>query len=416
MSKRRDAGDGSIFQTSDGRWVAMIDLGRRPDGRRHRRKLSGKSKAEVRAKLAKAKTEAQLGIAGTSSRQTVAEYLDWWLAHDAPTGKASEDTIAGYAEVVRLYIKPQIGAVRLTDLAPQHVTGMMSALAKDGKSARTQHHARTVLRRSLRRAEVHGMVARNVAALVESPKQDGHKTDDTMTAAEAARVLAHAKAKAQTAAKAKELSEDYAATDELYALAVLLLRLGLRKGEALGLRWDEVDLDAEEVTIAHTIKFPEGGGYKLKEPKTEDSVRTIPLLSTELAALRQHRKAQTARRLAAPVWHEADDFVFTTSIGTPIHQRNATRWWHSLLNGAGVGRRRMHASRHTCATLLLEDGVPLEVVSAILGHSSLSITADIYAKVGKDSMRRALSKHDRLATNLATGEPEAAPTTEGQVL
>jgi len=196
----------------------------------------------------------------------------------------------------------------------------------------------------------------------------------------------------------------------------LLLRLGLRKGEALGLRWDEVDLDAEEVTIAHTIKFPEGGGYTLKEPKTEDSVRTIPLLSMELTALRQHRKAQTARRLAAPVWHEADDFVFTTSIGTPIHQRNATRWWHSLLKDADVGQRRMHASRHTCATLLLEDGVPLEVVSAILGHASLSITADIYAKVGKDSMRRALSKHDRLATNLATGEPDAVSTTEGQGL
>lgn len=411
--RRRDHGDGSVFERSDGRWVAMLDLGRRPDGRRHRVKRTAPTKTKAKAKLAEMKREAELGIAGTSSRQTVAEYLDWWLAHDAPTGKASADTIAGYAEVARLYIKPHIGAVRLADLAPQHVTTMMSALAKNGRSPRTQHHARTILRRSLRRAEVLGLVARNVAALVESPKQDGHKTDDTMTAAEAASVLAHAKAQAQRAAKAKASGESHAATDELYALAVLLLRLGLRKGEALALRWDEVDLDAEEVTIAHTIKFPKGGGYKLTPPKTDDAVRTIPLLSTELAALRDHRRAQTARRLAAPVWHEADDFVFTTGIGTPIHQRNATRWWHALLEGAGVGRRRMHASRHTCATLLLEDGVPLEVVSAILGHSSLSITADIYAKVGKDSMRRALSKHDRLATVSATGETDAGSVTEG---
>jgi integrase len=394
----------------------MLDVGRRPDGRRHRRKLTGRTKAEVRTKLAEAKREADLGIAGTTSRQTVAQYLDWWLVEDAPTGKASADTLAGYAEIIRLYVKPHIGAVRLNDLAPQHVTGMLRALANDGKSARTQHHARAVLRRALRRAEVLGMVGRNVAALVESPKQDGHKTDDTMTAAEAERVLAHAKAKAQTAATAKASGESHAATDELHALAVVLLRLGLRKGEALGLRWEDVDLDAEEITIAHTIKFPRGGGYKLTTPKTDDSVRTIPLLATELTVLREHRKAQTARRLAAPVWHEGDDFVFTTGIGTPIHARNATRWWHGLLKDAGVGPRRMHASRHTAATLLLEEGVPLEVVSAILGHSSLAITADIYARVTKDSMRRALSKMDRLATSLATGTTGAGPVDQPEVL
>lgn len=282
--------------------------------------------------------------------------------------------------------------------AIQKVKG--GALADDGKSARTQHHARAILRRALRRAETLGLVARNVAALVDSPKQGGHKTDDTMTADEARLILSAAADRRIGWDDAK--SEDLA-PDDLHALAVVLLTLGLRKGEALALRWSDVDLEDDELTVRHTIKFRrKGGGWYLTAPKTDDSARTIPLPAFVTDALRDHRRAQTERRLATPVWND-HDFVFPTSVGTPIHSRNATRWWHGLLERAGVERRRMHATRHTAATLLLEDGVPLEVVSAILGHSSLAITADIYARVGKDSMRRALSNFDHLATSLATG-------------
>ena len=221
-----------------------------------------------------------------------------------------------------------------------------------------------------------GMVARNVAALVDPPKQDGHRTEDTMSKDEVAKVLAQA-----------------AGDKDRGALAVVLLTLGLRQGEALALRWSDVDLDAGELTVRHTIKFPVGGGYELTAPKTEESARTIPLPKRTVAALRKHRTAQTTKRIKSRVWRDLD-FVFATPLGTPFHSRNALRWWHTLLDDAGVGKRRMHASRHTTATLLLEDGVPLEVVSAVLGHSSLAITADIYAKVGRDSMRRALATFD----------------------
>lgn len=376
--KRRDAGDGTIFQQPNGRWTGMLDLGRRPDGRRHRRKVSGRTKAEVKAKLDEVKREAELGIAGTTSRQTVAEFLDWWADKDA-RGTVTESTLANYEQVIRLYLKPNLGAVELKALRPDQVTDMLHALEAAGLSARTRQLARAVLRRALRRAETLGMVARNVAALTEPPKQGDHKTDDMLSAEEVQRVLA-------AAAKDRNLG----------ALAVVTLSLGLRKGEALALRWPDVDLEAGELTVRHTIKFPKGGGWELAVPKTEAGVRTIPLPATVLDALQEHRRRQLERQLAAPIW-DGTGFVFTTSGGTPIHQRNASRWWYALLKEAGVPRRRMYASRHTAATLLLEQGVPLEVVSAILGHASLSITADIYAKVTQDAKRRALATFDRLA-------------------
>jgi integrase len=221
--------------------------------------------------------------------------------------------------------------------------------------------------------EQHGLVIRNVAALVDGPRKSGTKLDDTLDAAGAHAVI------------------EAAAGDRLEALAVLVLRLGLRKGEALALRWGDIDVDAGTLTVRGTLKRRKGGGLYVDTTLTAAGLRELPLVASTAEALREHRRRQAAERLALGPLRVDTGHVFTTATGTPLDPRNVNRWWSALCERARVGHRRFHAARHTAATLLLEQGVPLEVVSAVLRHAGLAITADVYAKVGMDAKRRALA-------------------------
>lgn len=353
----------------------MLDLGRGSNGKRRRRKLTAKTKTEVKAKLQRAKDEQAQGITAGAATQTVATYLDRWV-DDVPASDITEGTRSGYRDTIRRYITPEVGSVKLRELTPEHVRQMLRALEAKGLSANTRKQARAVLRRALRFAEQDGLVVRNAAAVADGPKLPPHKTDDALTEDQVRQVLAKGTG------------------DRLYALAVVTLTLGLRSGEARALRWSDVDFDAGELTVSATLSQVAGGGLERKVPKTDSSARTIPMPDVVATALRRHRKAQAAEALAAKLWLNDEGYVFTTTIGTPIDRYAALKWWRKLCKDTGVPARRFHATRHTAAVLLLERGVPLEVVSAILGHSSLAITADVYAKVTKDSMRRALASHD----------------------
>ena len=232
----------------------------------------------------------------------------------------------------------------------------MAALERKGLSPRTVSYARTVLRRALTIAMKRGKVAINAAALVDAPPKATSKLDDALDAAGAAAVL------------------QAAAGDRLEALAVLVLAVGLRKGEALTLRWSNIDFDAGTVAVV--------------KAKTAAGTRTIALPAFVVTALLAHRTRQSAEQLAAVVWADRG-LVFASELGTELDPRNVLRWWHGLTIRSGVGRRRFHSSRHTAATLMLNAGVPLEVVPATLGHAGLAITADVYAKVRPELQRTA---------------------------
>ena len=372
MTARRGTGEGSVYQRADGYWVAQVDAGFDRKGRRRRPRAVRRTKREALAALDELRRQADQGVTPERT-QTVGEFLAWWLATVLP-GTVKASTTEDYGYMARRYVIPHVGRVKLAKLTPQHVKSMLRALEDDGLSPRTRQYARAVLRRALRWAEQNGLVARNVAALVDGPRKTGTKLDDTLDAAGAAAVI------------------DAAAGDRLEALAVLVLRLGLRKGEALALRWDDVDLDAGTLTVRGTLKRRrDGGGLFVDTTKTDAGTRELPLVAGTSDALREHRRRQAAERLAlGPLWVDTGH-VFTTVTGTLLDPRNANRLWSALCERAGVGHRRFHAARHTAATLLLEQGVPLEVVSAVLGHAGLAITADVYAKVGMDAKRRALA-------------------------
>ncbi|WP_440107488.1 site-specific integrase [Streptosporangium sp. H16] len=177
----------------------------------------------------------------------------------------------------------------------------------------------------------------------------------------------------------------------LSALYVLALCLGLRRGELLGLRWVDIDLDGAKLEVIQTLQRVEGR-LQFVRPKTNDSERTVPLPSICVEALRAHRKQQFAER--SDRWDDWEEhgLVFPSRRGTPMEPDNLRRSWGAIRKAAGLGDMRFHDLRHTCVTLLLNLGVPPQVVRDIVGHSDIEVTMTIYAHVSLDDKRNALGK------------------------
>lgn len=372
MTGRRGSGEGSIHKRPDGRWAAVVDLGW-VQGKRRRKYLYGKTRAEVRDKLNVALHAQSRGIPLVDERQRVGAYLDWWLRESLP-GTVRDSTVKSYSDLVRSHIIPNLGHLTLAKLGPQHVQGLMVTLRQQGLSARTAQYAHAVLRRALGQAERWGMVQRNVATLVDAP------------------LVRRPEVVALTPSEARALLEA-AKGDRLYALYAVAVAIGLRRGEALGLHWSDIDLDAGTLRVRTALQRI-NGELRFVEPKTNRSARTIPLPRSSMEALRQHRHAQLGERLAAGErWHD-QDLVFPSSVGTPMEPRNLTRHFHRLCERAGIGRRRFHDLRHTCASLLLAQNVHPRVVMETLGHSGIQITMDTYSHVLPSLQREAADRMD----------------------
>jgi len=372
-----------VYKNSNGLWCATVELGRGPDGLRQRKVVKAKTKVAVLAKVDAARKEAPelkacvaSGRAAPDRRQLTADYLDTWatqtISARVAAGDMKESSKARYEQVIRLYLKPAFGHVPLAHLAPDDVDALLRSMEAKGLSASTVKQARNVAHSALKHAERRNLIIRNPVSTVDGPKKQATRLDDAMDAAAARAVL--------------KASKDH----RLHALAVVVLRLGLRKGEALALRWQHVDLKAKTLKVEATRSRVAKLGVIETAAKTAGSARTIPLPDEVARAFAAHKRLQAKERAElSPPW-KGDDHVFTTELGNPIDPRNILTTWHSWTKAAGLGQRRMHAGRHTAATLLLDNGVPLEVVSAILGHSGLAITADVYARPTMDAKRKAL--------------------------
>ena len=218
-----------------------------------------------------------------------------------------------------------------------------------------------MLTRALGDAVRLGMLARNPAEHVDRPRPQEREML-TWTPKQARAFLASVE------------------SDRLYALWVLYLTAGLRRGEALGLRWADIDLDARRLAVRRTLVAV---GYKVEwsQPKTERSRRVVALDPDTILVLKAHRKAQLEERLAIGADYEDDDLVFCTVAGAPLHPQYVSKTFERLAEAGSLPVIRLHDLRHTSATLLLDQGVPLKVVSERLGHSSVSITADLYQHV-----------------------------------
>lgn len=377
--KRRGNGEGTITRRKDGRWEGRISLGY-DGGKRLRKSVFGKTRREVQLKLADVLRARDRGLPQTDHRITVGHFIGHWLQEVArPDLRPS--TYRSYEAIVRLHIEPRLGRVRLAKLRPELVQELLNEKAREGLSPRRVQYIQAVLRTALSTAERWGYVERNVARLVKAPRQA--RTELTPLEPEEVRQLLLA-----------------ASGDRLEALYVVTLGLGLRKGEVLGLRWEDINFEAAEIHVRHGLQRVDGR-LQLVEPKTKRSRRSLAAPGTVLNALRRHRARQREERLLAGSRWVDLGFVFTTTIGTPLEAGNVTRRFQRLLANAGLRRIRFHDLRHSAATLLLLQGVHPRVVMEQLGHSRIQLTMDTYTHVLPPALRDAAERMDEVLASSA---------------
>ncbi|WP_049796023.1 site-specific integrase [Frankia sp. EAN1pec] len=366
-----------------------------PDGTTKRRPVYGKSEEIVRGKLTELQANSDQGIPADATGWTVERYLTAWLAQTVKPNR-QPNTYVTYEKAVRIYLVPGLGKKRLNRLTGADVRQFIRrtestcrCCARGVDKARPEGERRccdrlpskrqvqvvhAVLRNALQAAVREELIRRNVAKLVQvsTPR---YGVDRGLTVEQAHQLL------------------DAAAGGRLYALLVLALFLGMRRGELLGLQWSDIDSERETLTVRHTL-LRVGGELRLCPPKTEDSERTLPLLGLVADALAEHRKLQDAERDAAGDAWVQTGHVFTTKIGTPIEPDNLRRFWMPLRRAVGLDGVVFHGLRHTCVTLLLDLGVPPHIVRDIAGHSAIEVTMTIYAHASMGEKRRALGKLD----------------------
>ncbi len=366
--KRRSNQEGSIRKRSDGRWEARLVL-----GNGERKSLYGETRQEVTRLLSQAIRDREAGISALGDRQTVEQYLVSWL--EVVTHTIKPRTWQRYRELVQLHIIPTLGSVTLSKLTAQQVQNLYAAKLNEGLSSTTVHHIHAVLHRALAAALRLGLVARNVTDMVDPPAMR-HPEMTTLSEEQVRALLAAVSG------------------DRLEAFYVLALATGMRVGELLALKWRYVDLDRATLQVRATLHYT-AAGYVFSKPKTKRSRRHLALSRGAIEALQLHRVRQDVERKATGAGWTDLDLVFPNSLGKPLDNSNILKYWfRPLLQRAELPPIRLHDLRHTAATLLLSRGINPKVASEMLGHSSVSITLDLYSHVLPHMLRGAADVMD----------------------
>ncbi|MET9931816.1 MULTISPECIES: site-specific integrase [unclassified Streptomyces] len=379
--KRNPNGAGTITQRKDGRFQAAVYV-LQPDGTRARKFAYGKTWAECDAKRRALLDKVASGTPVPTRSAKLSEWLAYWLESVVrPRRKLS--TYDKYEAHVRLYLSPMLGTKRLESLSVPDVRRFLLQLEKKTTAA-TAKESHRVLRTALSAACREELIVRNVAKLVEPPRAavrdlSPWSLDETLDFLAAAR------------------------RDPLYAAFVLAIAMGLRRGEIVGLRWNDIDLENRVLLVRQQVQRRRGVLYN-DETKGRRS-RAIPLPAMCLAPLRWHRMRQKATYEAAGTAWTATGYVFATRTGRPVEPRNVHRSFVRVSEAAGLRPIRLHDARHGCATLLTAAGVAPRVVMEILGHSQISLTMDVYTHVVQDTQREAISHMDRLLTRKRPDRP-----------
>ncbi len=373
MGKRRGNHEGSIYQRPTGRWCARISM---PDGRRLSKEFGTQREAREWIKATVARVDDGLTLAG--ARLTVAEFCDRWL--DTVRSSLRPKTVLQYEQIVRQHIVPTLGRVKLEDLRADQVQLLYNRKREADTGVRTVRLIHAVLHRALRVALRWGLVRRNVADAVDQPGKE-QKEMRALSAEQARALLAAARG------------------HRLEALFHLALSLGLRQGELLGLKWEDVDWNGRTLQVRRQMQYIPGQGKLLVEPKTAAGRRTLSLGEADLAKLREHKRRQAEERLAlGPYWAD-QGLIFPSSIGTPLERNALLTAFKTLLQAAGLPRVRFHDLRHTSATIQLAAGIPPNVVQQRLGHATIDVTLGIYSHVLRGMHEDAARRMDELLSD-----------------
>ena len=382
---KRGNGEGSIyFRKSDEKWVGSITL-----ENRKRKVFYGKTRKEVQEKLKVALREQQQGTLVTTPRQTLAQFLTDWL-ENSQKQSVRPRTYERYEELIRLHIVPVLGRYELQKLSAQHLQAFYAKKAGEGLSATTINHFHNVLHKALDTAVKWNLVARNVCDLVSPPRRKQFEVQ-SLTLEQVHKLLA-------------VVEGHY-----MEALFKLALATGLRRGELMGLKWQDINFDTGVLQVRRILsrvptKMP-GKGYVEAEPKTQKSRCSIVIAPFALEALKLHRERQRGAKLKVGSAWQDHDYVFCTSVGTHLNPtRDILDQLKLLLEKAGLPDIRFHDLRHSAATLLLSVGVHPKVVQEILGHSQIGITLDVYSHVLPGMQQDAINRLNAVIEGAAMEE------------
>ncbi|WP_134686488.1 site-specific integrase [Brevibacillus migulae] len=371
-------------------WYFVVDVGKRPDGKRNQKKMRGfKTKKEAEKALTELLNQVHTGIYVEPTKMLYKEYLKQWL-EDKQT-KVKKSSLQTYTWLVEYHIIPALGEIELSKITPMMIQQTYTRLMKGGKlSAENIQKVHTLIRDSLKRAERWGLIPRNVASLVDRPRAD-KKELEVWDRDELNKFL-------------------WTARDSRYYIAFLLAAwTGMRQAEILGLRWKDIDFDKGTLRIVQTLRH---NTTEIQQTtKTKSSNRSISLSTHTLAALRKQRSRVAKEKLQAGEHYKNHDLVVCTSLGTPVNSRNLNRTFYDLMKKAGVKRIRFHDLRHTHASLMLLMGENVKVVSERLGHANSRITLDTYSHLLPNMQRDAAQNFDKL---MMSGEDLMKVLNDGQ--
>jgi integrase len=360
MAKKRINGEGTVWYVpSEKRYRAQYPVGGK------RRTISGKTRREVELKLREALAKRDTNTLERSKKEsdTVAEFLQFWATAKAPSWQFK--TIERVKLDINKFIIPEIGSVKLCDLTAEMIErAYIAILNKHGISDSSLLHVHSTLRTALSRATKLKRIAINPMLSVETPKQKKFHASP-LTKDEWRKLMSAAQAEPTM----------------WHLMWRITLATGLRQGEVLGLRWEDFNPETGGLYIRNQLQRQTGNGLVLKSVlKSDAEPREIILDEDSAIIMKTWRKEQAEYRIQRGAWGEVN-FIFTNSVGKPIEPRKALNKWKQLLSCAELKERRLHDARHTFATVLLQSGIEVKVVSHYLGHSDVRTTQNIYQHV-----------------------------------
>lgn len=393
MAKKRGNGEGCIRKRKDGKWEARFTNGRDPaTGKLKTRSIYGKTRQEVNEKLTQALNDINQGTYVETNKVTLGSWLDTWLAQYAKP-HIRPATWESYEMLIRVHIKPILGSVDLKKLQPSHLQKLYNDKRSNGRadgqgglSSRSVELIHTVIHSALNQAVQEGILVRNVAGSTRLPRREPKEV----------RVLSLD----EQAVFIKVLYED-----DLGLAYLLDLGTGLRRGELLGLKWRDINLDEGIIRVTQSLSrvVTEDGstrtGLKFQPLKTAKSQRSVPIPEYMIEKLNIHKAKQDELKRLLGSEYKDNDLVFCTDFGTPLEPGNFTRKFYKLIDKAGLDHINLHALRHTYATRLLELDENPKIIQELLGHSQISMTMNTYVHVLPERKQSAATKINKLFTD-----------------
>ncbi len=371
MTKKRGNSEGSVFKLPSGRWCGQISH----EG--HRKSKSFVTQKECLDWVRKNRNQISDGMSYASTQITLSEFLDDWLVIKKSTRRYS--TWIHYDEIVRRFINPSLGNIKLKDLRADRIQMLITQLLKSGTGIFTIRKIRDVLHCAMNHALKLELVIKNPVSMVDVPEKP-HREMEILTGSQVSQFLVATKG------------------HRLEALFHLTVTTGLRESEVLALMWSDIDWVKGTLKVVRQLERPRGEGVQFSEPKTAYGKRSIKLGEISIEILRQHFERQQLERVArGDSWKEYN-LIFPSSVGTPIHQCDLLKTFKILLKRAGLPPVRFHDLRHCSASLLLNSGIPVLVVSRRLGHARASITSDVYGHLLPSMQDEAAELIDNLVT------------------